>query len=291
MSLIFLLSLLHHFSVMDSDTFDIQGHRGCRGLLPENSLPAFIRAAELGVSTLELDVVVSKDGKLVVSHEPWLNPAICLDPAGKNISPENKNFNLYSMEYSSIRNCDCGSKKPAEFPQQKSVNTFKPLLSEVFDSIKFKFPEIQFNIEIKSRASGDHIYHPAPEEFAGRLLHEIKEAGIENRVCIQSFDSRAIRACHLLNPEMKVSFLSSENFTPEKLQDTLGFLPQIFSPHYKTIDEAAVTEFHRAGIKVIPWTVNDCSVMESLYKSGVDGLITDYPDRALYWWTEKKKGR
>jgi len=155
-----------------SQEFDIQGHRGCRGLLPENTIEAFKKAIDLGVTTLEMDVVISKDNQVLLSHEPFLSHEIALDLNGNEIAEkEEKNFNLYQMNYAQIKQYDCGSKIHPRFSEQEKIKTFKPLLSEVIDFaesyIQKNYPgrKIQYNIETKSDPKGNNLFHPKPKEY------------------------------------------------------------------------------------------------------------------------------
>ncbi|MGB1309226.1 MAG: glycerophosphodiester phosphodiesterase family protein, partial [Oceanihabitans sp.] len=145
---------------------DIQGHRGCRGLMPENTLEAFKKAIEIGVHTLELDVAVSKDHVVVVSHEPYMNSAICLDKNGEEI-PLNKakNYKLYAMNYAEIKKFDCGTKINSRFPKQKKIKTFKPALAHVFQEADALNANIKYNIEIKAKPEYDGVFTPKPEVF------------------------------------------------------------------------------------------------------------------------------
>ena len=161
---------------------EVQGHRGCRGLLPENSLPAFKKAIELGANTLELDLAISKDKQIVVSHEPYMNSFICLDIDGNEIPlKEAKRYNLYQMSYDSIKRFDCGSKFYKPFPEQQKINVYKPLLSEVFKISEELNPNIRYNIEIKSHPKYDNVYTPEPKEFVKLVLNEINDFGVFNR--------------------------------------------------------------------------------------------------------------
>lgn len=277
-----------HSCKMPAHRFDIQGHRGARGLLPENTIPAFLKAAELGVQTLELDVVVSSDHQVIVSHEPFLNPQICLDPDGNPITDEHR-FNLYRMKSAEIQQCDCGSLVHPKFPKQKKMVVPKPLLSEVFAAIKKTYPNIGYNIEIKSTLTGDGVSHPTPETFAQLLLKEIEKAGLLQQVTVQSFDPRSLQAMHRIAPNLCLAYLTDNNDIPAQQIRDLGFVPAIYSPHHKLLDPALVYTCHQMGMKVIPWTVNEVADMDSVFISGADGLITDYPDIAINWYQNKIK--
>lgn len=169
---------------------DVQGHRGCRGLMPENTVPAFMKAWALGVTTLELDVVVSRDSQLVVSHEPWFSHAFCLTPQGEPITEANeKNHNIFAMDYSEIAAWDCGSKGNPAFPDQQRFVAHKPLLSEVFDSVESvathsddedaRLP--RYNIELKMEPGGTGVFNPPAKQFVHLILNVLREGGLLDR--------------------------------------------------------------------------------------------------------------
>lgn len=263
--------------------FDLQGHRGARGLMPENTLPAFRKAVELGVNTVELDVVISKDKKVVVSHEPWFNTILTLTPDSEEMAEEQKpSTNLYQMNYEEIRKYDCGSRKHPNFPKQLTEKAHKPLLSEVITALEadHKAKDLRYNIEIKSMPEGDNLFHPEPKEYV-KLVAQITQHQLNNkRFNLQSFDFRILKELHKTYPLITLSALVSEGDFETHLTD-LGFVPKIYSPNFTLVDSILIAKAHKKGIKVIPWTVNTVTDMERLLKLGVDGLITDYPDRAL----------
>lgn len=266
---------------------DIQGHRGARGLLPENTIPAFLLALDYGVTTLELDLAVSKDGQLVVSHEPWMHFAICTDSLGNDITESTEmSFNIHQMDYADIIKFDCGSKGNPRFPEQKPQPAVKPLLTEVFvavDQYIKENPSISppnYNIEIKSMSDGDSIFHPIPADFSDLVYNTItNNIGFE-KVNIQSFDMRILQYYHEKYPEVTLALLIENEHSVEKNIEGLGFTPQIYSCYYQFLTESEVHKIHNLGMKVIPWTVNELSDMQQLVDWGVDGIITDYPDRA-----------
>jgi glycerophosphoryl diester phosphodiesterase len=263
--------------------FDLQGHRGARGILPENSIEAFQQAMNLGVNTLELDVVLSKDSLVVVSHEAYMNPDICLRPDGTRIS-DKESYNLYRMNYDEIKKFDCGSLKHPDFPEQKSVKTYKPLLSEVIQMTTKNLREKGFrpvlNIELKSDPETDNIYHPEPKAFVDLVVKTIKSELIPTyMIVLQSFDERVVRYVIDQYPEFKVAYLVESGSFYDNLEK-LGKTPQIYSPLYTLLDSIQVKQAHDSGLKVIPWTVNEVSEMRELLKMGVDGIITDYPNKA-----------
>lgn len=266
--------------------FDKQGHRGCRGLMPENTIPAMITALGLGVTTLELDVVVTKDKQLVVSHEPFFNHEIATKPNGELVTEaEEKSLNIYQMTYAEVKKFDVGMRPHPRFPQQKKVKAYKPLLRELFDSVAHymlkasRLPP-QFNIETKCLPVGDGVYHPRPDEFVELLMKEIRMNMLENSVVIQSFDFRTLQYLHLHYPQIKTAMLI-EDFDKrgiEKQVAALGFVPTVYSPAYSLVNETLIKYCHERKIKIIPWTVNSKEEIERLKKMGVDGIISDYPN-------------
>ena len=264
---------------------DIQGHRGARGVYPENSIPAFLYAIGQGVTTLELDVVISGDGQVVVSHEPWMNHQICLGADGGELKNDPEQWNIYRMSYDEIQRFDCGSLGNKRFPDQKRMQISKPLLSEVIKEAERYMKgntryEFDYNIEIKSSEQGDGKYHPAPEEFS-RIVYELIDQYLSwERVVIQSFDFRVLQFWNRTYPEVRLAALIENNRSLDTNLGGLGFLPAIYSPYYKLISKEDVKDLHDRGIKVIPWTVNEVDEMNELIHMGVDGIITDYPDRA-----------
>ncbi len=286
MNLLKLKLLLIYFISFGSmaQNFDIQGHRGCRGLMPENSIEAFEKALELGVTTLELDVVISKDHQVVVSHEPYFNPDICLGPEGKEISPEqSKSFNIYQLEYAEVKNYDCGSKEYDRFPSQKKIKTYKPLLSQVIKLAdeyceKNNLRSVNFNIEIKSQEEEYGVSQPNPKEFSDLVYQVIKDLPV-TRITIQSFDHQILQYWKISYPQFTLALLEENISSPTKAIKELGFNPHIYSPDFKLLNKKKIIELFDMGVKVIPWTVNEKDDMKKLVKWGVDGLITDYPDR------------
>jgi glycerophosphoryl diester phosphodiesterase len=267
-------------------SFDKQGHRGCRGLMPENTIPAMQTALGLGVTTLEMDVVITKDKKIVLSHEPFFNHEISTKPDGSFIDEkEEKKYNIYQMTYDHVETFDVGMKPHPRFPKQQKVKVVKPLLRDLLDSINqymitSRRPLPYYNIETKTQPATDNIFHPAPVEFVELLMAVIKEKEIEERVIIQSFDFRTLQYLHQKYPAIKTAMLI-EDFDKRSLEDqlkALGFIPTIYSPHYSLVNEELLKKCHQQNVRVIPWTVNDKPTIGNLRKMGVDGIITDYPD-------------
>ncbi|MFN4079910.1 MAG: glycerophosphodiester phosphodiesterase family protein [Saprospiraceae bacterium] len=265
--------------------FDWQGHRGCRGLFPENTVPAFVEALSFPeVRTLELDLAVSADSQLIVSHEPWFSPEICLMPDGRRITaPEAEKLLIYRMSVEEIRQYDCGSVPHPRFPTQRRLSAHKPTLREVVEAVRAEYPEraeaLRWNIEIKSKPEWDGIRCPPPPEFAGLVIETLRELGILERSVVQSFDPRPLRHARALAPDLTLALLVENGLGLEKNLDLLGFTPQIYSPHYPLATPALLKKCREKGMKIIPWTVNEPEDMRRLIRIGVDGIITDYPDR------------
>ena len=276
------------FSVAQAQsTIDIQGHRGARGLMPENTIPAFIKALELGVTTLELDVVISQDSQVVVSHEPFLSHTICTDPDGETISAaEEKRYNLYQMNYDEIRRADCGSQGNLRFPEQQRISVSKPLLVNVIDSVEQYLrennrPPVQYNIETKSSPDGDGVFHPAPTKFVSLLLDVIRKKDIADRTVIQSFDVRTLQEAQQMAPEIRQALLVENHRGVQQNIAELGYTPTIYSPYYKLVDKELRAYTRGNGMLLIPWTVNKPKAIKRMLRLRVDGIISDYPDRVI----------
>lgn len=274
-----ILVLLFTMSCNTNTTIGVQGHRGCRGLLPENSLPAFEKAVALGVNTLELDLAISKDKQVVVSHEPFMSRFYCLKPNGEEISiNQDLAFNFYEMDYDSIKLFDCGTKQHPRFPQQKNMKTHKPLLSEVFKLSDALNSEIRYNIEIKAKPEYDNIYTPEPKEYVALVLKVIDEYNIGERCNLQSFDIRILEEIKRQAPSMTQALLVDENEVIADKLNALSFKPEIISPYFQLLTKDVVAQYQKEGYSIIPWTVNEKEDMHTVISYGVNSIITDYPD-------------
>lgn len=266
--------------------FDKQGHRGCRGLMPENTIPAMLFALGTPATTLEMDVVITKDKKVVLSHEPFFSHEITTKPDGKYVTKaEEKGLNIYQLTYEEVKKYDVGMKLHPRFPKQQKLKAIKPLLADVIDSVNIDMmtrrrPFPYYNIETKCLPDGDGIYHPGPIEFVELLMAVIKEKNIEDHVIIQSFDFRTLQYMYLKYPHIKTAMLIEDDdkrSLDEQLK-ALGFTPTIYSPHFSLVTADLLKKCHDKNMKVIPWTVNEKSKIEELKSMGVDGVISDYPD-------------
>jgi glycerophosphoryl diester phosphodiesterase len=269
---------------MQYPAFSKEAHRGGRGLMPENTIPAMKNAIDLGMTTLEMDTHITADGQVVLSHDEYINPLFSLSADGKEISVEDaKQLILYKMPYTESKKYDVGSKFYSKFEQQKKIKTYMPLLAELIDSVQSYItlkhkPQVFYNIETKCSVEGDGIYNPRPEEFVQLLMDVIDKKKIAPYVVIQSFDKRTIQLIHQKYPHIRTSYLVEKKATAEEYVKELGFTPFIISPYFKIVDADFVKKCHEQKIKVLPWTVNTNEDIAMLKALGVDGIISDYPN-------------
>ena len=268
------------------ENFDKQAHRGGRGLMPENTIPAMLNALALNVTTLEMDVVITKDKQVLLSHEPFFSQELTTLPSGKYIDgATEEKYNIYKMPYVATTKYDVGLKPVERFPQQQKIAAIKPLLRNVFAAVKThmltaKRPMPFFNIETKITSEGDGIFNPAPAEFCELLMKEIVSAGMQEQVIIQSFDFRTLQYFHAKYPQIKTAVLieANDRRSMRKQLDDLGFTPNIYSPAQEITTENLIMECHKRKMQIIPWTVNEKQAIAKFIGMGVDGIITDYPN-------------
>jgi len=264
--------------------FSIEGHRGARGLMPENTIPAMRKAIDLGVTTLEMDTHITSDKQVVLAHDDYINPLFTFTPAGKEIiKAEAEELALYQMDYAEIRRFDVGSKFYSKFPEQKKIPTYIPLLAEVIDSVQAYLklknkPQVFYNIETKLKATGDNKLHPNPENFVNLLMAVIQEKNITPFVIIQSFDPRTLQVLHQEYPQVRTSLLVENKKTLEENLKQIGFTPAVYSPNVQLVTADLVKKCHDRQMKVVPWTVNTAAEISKLKSLGVDGIISDYPN-------------
>jgi glycerophosphoryl diester phosphodiesterase len=270
---------------MTASAFDLQGHRGARGLAPENTLQAFATALAIGVTTLELDTGITKDGVVVVHHDRRLNPDIARDPDGRWV--EAPAPLIYELSFEELRRYDVGRLRPGSgtagrFPEQQPVDGARvPSLAELFELVqKSGNTTVRFNIETKVSPQAPEETQ-APEPFARALIAEIRKAGLEERTSIQSFDWRTLQVVERDAPAIATVYLTGRRrdagSQPKAVHAAGG---RIWSPNFEEMDSASVVEARALGLQVIPWTVNEPAAIERALDLGLDGLITDYPDRA-----------
>lgn len=279
------LLLLAAFSVARADSHRIQvhGHRGCRALRPENTLPAFQHAIELGVDVLELDLAVTKDNVLVVSHDPMINPVICRGPGGAMVRPD---VAIHSLTLAELGRYDCGAVRNPDFPRQVPVpGTRIPTFEQV---LELAAPgKVWLNVETKMREHPELA--PPPEKFAAMILEAVRRQGMESRTILQSFDYRSLRAMSKLDPKMPLAALDDigkEDFVTLARSANAG----IISPRYDFVTPAKVRAAHAAGLQVVPWTPNTPEEWQRLIDAGADAIISDDPE-ALIAYLRKKRLR
>lgn len=266
---------------------EVHGHRGCRGLLPENTLPAFLQATELGVDYVELDVVISADTQVIVSHEPWMSHLICTKPDGSAIAEaEERSLNLFRMSLAEIQTYGCGELEHPDFPKQDQRKTYKPTLREVVEAVDEHallsgVVSPSYSIEIKSDPDLYGTHQPPPAEFVRLVLAAIDSLGIEDRCVVQSFDPAVLEVVHAERPDISVALLVENADGWKENLKRLSFEPDIYSPHFDLVDAKDIEKLHDKNVEVVVWTVNEAADIRKVMALGVDGIISDYPDRVL----------
>lgn len=270
------------------DQIIIQGHRGCRGSLPENSIAGFIEAVRMGVDVIELDVVCTSDNRILVSHDPFMHHEICARPDGTAIAQdEEESYNIFRMSVNAAQSYLCGVRPHPRFPAQQTQIGHKPVLTEAVEAVREycranNIPEPVFNVEIKSRESWDGHFHPEPSLYTSIFLDEIKGLFPEDNLLVQSFDIRILTELRLRNPNLFLIFLTEDDLlSPARQIARLGFTPEGFSSAFRLVDKTMLTFCQTHRMQFSAWTVNDESEMKRLISLGVRNLITDFPERAL----------
>jgi glycerophosphoryl diester phosphodiesterase len=269
---------------VSAQKFDLVGHQGARGLMPENTVRGMLKALDFGLTTLNMDAVITKDRQVVLSHEPYFNNEISLTPEGKEITlKDQKKFNIFQMDYEQVKKFDVGSKVNRRFPGQQKFKAYKPLLSEVIDSVEAyvkekKLKKPNYIIETSLIRNGDVDFQPEASEFVELIMDVVKDKRISKRVIIQSLDIRTLQYLHQKYPKIKTSLMIDEKEEFENNIKTLGFTPTVYSPYYVLVGKGLVERCHEMGVKIIPWTVNSSKQIKYLRDLGVDGVVTDYPN-------------
>ncbi len=279
---IFFLFIIDAFA--QKQKFDVQGKAGARGIMPENTIQGMLKALDLGVTTIEMDAVISKDKQVILSQEPYFNSEISLQPNGKAITlKDQKNFNIYKMNYEEIKKFDVGSKIHNRFPGQMKFKAYKPSLTETIDAVEAyvkenKLSKPMYSIETKTINNGDNEFHPEPAEFIELIMAVVTEKKLTKRVIIESFDMRTLQYLHEKYPKIQTSLLIDEKESFEDYIKKLGFKPTIYSPYSVLVGKGLVDRCHAMGVKIIPWTVNTIKDINYFKSLGVDGIITDFPN-------------
>jgi glycerophosphoryl diester phosphodiesterase len=283
--------------------FDIEAHRGGRALRPENTLPAFANALSMGVDTLELDMAITRDGVVVVSHDRALNPDLTRGPDGRYIAASIPfiDLTLSQLEAYDVGQIRPGSAYAAQFPGQRAEpGTRIPTLSEVFALVRHSGDtHVRLNIETKIDPNHPHETLD-PEHFVAVVLALLRREDFMSRVMIESFDWRTLLLVQKLAPQIPTVYLTTRTgreptvYSDRASAWTAGFDPadyggsvvrtvraaggSLWSPYYRDVDARSIAEAHRLGVAVIAWTVNEARVMGDLIDMGVDGIISDRPD-------------
>lgn len=250
-----------------SGRFTLVGHRGARGLFPENTVPAFLGALEAGVDGLELDVHVAGDGAVVVCHDP-------------RVDAEETRVAVSSLSAGQLSRLDVGTRPDPSFPDRRPMAVGIPTLDDVFQAVSSSGERPEWFVEVKSTLDGEGSLHPGPGAFAGATARVIDRHGLAGQTTIMSFDPRILVALRNREPRISLMLLVEEG-SPMSLEahvDRLGFVPDGIGPHWSLVTPAAVSRAHAAGMRVLPWTVNDREQALKLVSMGVDGLTTDRPD-------------
>ncbi|RAJ26067.1 glycerophosphodiester phosphodiesterase family protein [Pedobacter cryoconitis] len=261
------------------------GHRGTRGLMPENTIQAMKKAIDLGCNTIEIDIHLTKDGQIIVYHDNSFNPDYTLLPDGSEFTGENrKKYTFYQMNYADIRKFIIGEKKYSSFPQQKQVACYTPLLGELIDSVETytktnKLPAVNYLIEIKSNPLTDGFEQPVPEVLVDKMMAVIATKKISKRFIIQSFDIRPLKVMYQKYPKIPVGLLTGDRkVSMAENLSAMGFNPDFYNPYYGMVTPELIEACHSKGMLIVPWTVNEMADMQQMKKLKVDGIITDYPN-------------
>ena len=297
-----------------ASAFDLEGHRGARGLAPENTLAAFKRALAIGVTTIETDLAATRDGVLVISHDPFLNPDLVRGPDGQWLPEKGaaiRSLSLVELKRYDIGRLNPGSRYAAQFPQQQSADGERfPTLVELIELVKRHDKPVRLNIETKITPNNpDQTVDP--QTFARLVVDTVRKSGMADRVTVQSFDWRTLVEVKKRAPEIATACLTIETDDNNNVKSVGdgpspwtagldlrrydGSVPRlahaagcaIWSPLARNATAARIAESHALGMSVLPWTVNDAAEMTRLIDAGVDGIITDYPDRLRRIMTEK----
>lgn len=261
-----------------------EGHRGARGYVPENTIAAMKKGIDQGANVIEVDVYITRDGKVLIAHDPFVNRTISTIGGVTELSADSaKAYTWHQMNYADIRKIDVGLKGNPAFPQQVKQAAYMPLLGELIDSVEAYTSQqakpVIYNIEIKSNPKFDGIYQPAASTIVKSVMEIVRSKNIGNRYYLQSFDKRQIQEVHKSYPGVVTAYLvDSKTMSVDAHLQELGYTPEIYSPHYKLVSAQTVADCRKHNMKLVPWTVNTKAEIDSLIALGVDGIITDYPD-------------
>lgn len=267
--------------------FDVQGQRGANDLTLQPVIYAFTTALDSGVTTIKMEVAITKDKRVILSPQPWMSLFNCSQPDSVLLSRKDGKFvfNIYKMKYEEILFFDCGSKGNLRFPNQEKIAASRPLLRDVIVGVEnhirsYTTYEVDYAIEIKSTKTTDGKFHPSAEEYSDLVYQLVDQYLPLERIVIQSADFRVLKYWHKKYPKVRLCALVDNTKSVAANLNDLGFSPSIYSVNYKVLKQSQVRELRDRRIRVIPWTVNEIGEMKKLKDWGVDGFITEYPKRA-----------
>jgi glycerophosphoryl diester phosphodiesterase len=276
MLLLFLSTI--QIAVMGQD-YKIFGHRGCRGILPENTIVGFQKALDLGADGIEWDVVVNKDQQLVISHEPYMDATYCLDSTGADFSKSQQaDYNIYKMNQQQVESFDCGSKVHPKFLEQKLEPSVKPLLQDAFRALDLSETTVLF--EVKSEEKDYGVFQPQPAEYAKLIYNEVKNFKHKENLIYMCFDPNLLNELHKLMPDAKYIYLTYKPFKGiENHINDIDFKPYALGMYFRTIRKKGVKKARENGVEIFAWTVNKQSDYDRMVRYDVGGIITDFPDK------------
>ena len=275
-----LLLIAFMLPLQKGNAIDVQGHRGARGHLPENTLASFELAISMGVDTLELDTGVTRDGVVVIHHDRRLNPDLARGPDGKWVQAPAPT--VHSLTFAELQRYDVGRLRPGSqyeknFPSQKPLDGARiPRLADLFEVARGS--AVRFNIETKISAEAPEET-PGPDAFARAVIREVRRAGLMARTTIQSFDWRTLKVVEREAPEMATAYLTSaKDSEPSRVRKARA---RIWAPNFQALDPQIVASARAMGLTIVPWTVNQPADIARVLELQVDGIISDYPDRVI----------
>lgn len=274
--------------IMMNSYVDVQAHRGGAGLMPENTLYSMQNAIDMGVNTLELDLQVSADGQVVVSHDAYFHSRYATRPDGSIVGKNDPKEYIYTMPYSEIKKYDVGNRVSEVWPEKACIPAYKPLANELLDftegyAAKTGRSPMRYNIEIKCRAGkAEGKDWPEYHEFVDKCMEVMLSKGLGDRLVVQCFDVRALNYMHEKYPQVKLSYLTgTKDKVFEEYMGKLNFVPDWISPHYSNVDAEFCKKAHEIGMKIVPWTVDEPEDIQRMIDLKVEAIISNYPDRLL----------
>lgn len=268
----------------------VHAHRGGAALYPENTILAMENAVSIGTPVLELDLQITKDSMVVVSHDAYLNSIKATCPDGTPIlADQEKEYKIYNMTYDSLRTYDVGSRPNPNYPKRKNLKCCVPLVTDLIDHVELLIKNknlrpVSYNIEIKSDPSKDGVFSPDYKTFADLCMTVLLSKNLGDRLLIQCFDVRTLNYLHENYPDVRLSYLvEDKKATVEELLSRLSFTPDVYSPESDMLTESIAQKIHGKGMEIAPWTVDDKKEVERLRQLGVDAIITNQPDSVMVW--------